>query len=53
MKKVLIGTPAHDGRVEVYYVNSLLATIKNLEKHFSMGKSKNYKKNFRVNEKKS
>ena len=36
MKKVLIGTPAHDGRVEVYYVNSLLATIKDLEKHYSM-----------------
>ena len=34
MKKVLIGTPAHDGRVEVYYVNSLLATIKDLEKHY-------------------
>lgn len=34
MKKVLIGTPAHDGRVEVYYVNSLLATIKVLEKHY-------------------
>jgi hypothetical protein len=25
-KTVLIGTPAHDGRVEVYYVNSLLQT---------------------------
>ena len=34
MKNVLIGTPAHDGRVEVYYVNSLLATIKDLEKQY-------------------
>ena len=27
MKKILVGTPAHDGRVEVYYVNSLIQTI--------------------------
>jgi hypothetical protein len=28
MKKVLIGTPAHDGRVDVWYCNSLVNTIK-------------------------
>jgi|TARA_B110001454_G_scaffold126576_1_gene118083 glycosyltransferase involved in cell wall biosynthesis len=27
MKKILVGTPAHDGRVEVHYVNSLMQTI--------------------------
>lgn len=28
MKRVLIGTPAHDGRVDVWYANSLVNTIK-------------------------
>jgi glycosyltransferase involved in cell wall biosynthesis len=28
MRKVLIGTPAHDGRVDVWYANSLVNTIK-------------------------
>lgn len=28
MRKVLIGTPAHDGRVDVWYCNSLVNTIK-------------------------
>jgi len=28
MKKVLIGTPAYDGRVDVWYANSLVNTIK-------------------------
>lgn len=28
MRKVLIGTPAHDGRVDVWYCNSLVQTIK-------------------------
>ncbi len=27
MKKVLVGTPAHDGRLEVYYVQALMKTI--------------------------
>ena len=27
MKKVLVGTPAHDGRLEVYYVQALMETI--------------------------
>jgi len=31
MKKILVGTPAHDGRVEVYYVNSLIQTIRYME----------------------
>ena len=31
MKKILVGTPAHDGRVEVYYVNSLVQTIRYME----------------------
>lgn len=28
MRKVLIGTPAHDGRVDVWYCNSLVETIR-------------------------
>jgi len=28
MRKVLIGTPAHDGRVDVWYANSLVNTVK-------------------------
>ena len=28
MKKVLIGTPSHDGRIDVWFANSLLQTIK-------------------------
>jgi hypothetical protein len=28
MRRVLIGTPAHDGRVDVWYANSLVNTIK-------------------------
>lgn len=28
MRKVLIGTPAHDGRVDVWYCNSLVQTIR-------------------------
>jgi hypothetical protein len=28
MRKVLIGTPSHDGRVDVWYCNSLLQTVK-------------------------
>jgi len=28
MRKVLIGTPAHDGRVDVWYANSLINTVK-------------------------
>jgi len=28
MRKVLIGTPAHDGRVDVWYANSLVNTIR-------------------------
>ena len=28
MRKVLIGTPAHDGRVDVWFANSLVNTIK-------------------------
>ena len=33
MRKVLIGTPAHDGRVDVWYCNSLVNTIK-MAPHF-------------------
>jgi hypothetical protein len=33
MRKVLIGTPAHDGRVDVWYCNSLVNTIKLAPKH--------------------
>ena len=33
MRKVLIGTPAHDGKVDVWYANSLVNTI-----HMSYGK---------------
>lgn len=33
MRKVLIGTPAHDGRVDVWFCNSLVNTIK-LAPHF-------------------
>ena len=36
MKKVLIGTPAHDGRLDVWYTNSLVNTIK---RSFSEGYS--------------
>jgi len=28
MRKVLVGTPSHDGRLDVWYVNSLIRTIK-------------------------
>jgi hypothetical protein len=28
LRKVLIGTPAHDGRVDVWYTNSLINTVK-------------------------
>jgi len=28
MKKILIGTPAHDGRLDVWYTNSLINTVK-------------------------
>lgn len=28
MKRVLIGTPSHDGRIDVWFANSLLSTIK-------------------------
>jgi len=28
MRKVLIGTPSHDGRLDVWYVNSLVNTIR-------------------------
>lgn len=28
MRKVMIGTPAHDGRVDVWYANSLVNTVK-------------------------
>jgi hypothetical protein len=28
MRRVLIGTPAHDGRLDVWYCNSLINTIK-------------------------
>jgi len=31
MKKILVGTPAHDGRVEVYYANALIQTIRYME----------------------
>lgn len=34
MRKVLIGTPAHDGRVDVWYCNSLVNTIK-ISHHFN------------------
>lgn len=34
MRKVLIGTPAHDGRVDVWYCNSLVNTIK-IAPHFN------------------
>ena len=33
MKKVLIGTPAYDGRLDAWYVNSLINTIRESEKH--------------------
>lgn len=33
MRKVLIGTPAHDGRVDVWYCNSLINTVK-MAPHF-------------------
>lgn len=33
MQKVLIGTPAHDGRVDVWYCNSLVNTIKLAPQH--------------------
>lgn len=33
LRKVLIGTPAHDGRVDVWYCNSLVNTIK-MAPHF-------------------
>jgi len=36
VKKVLIGTPAHDGRLDVWYTNSLVNTIK---RSFSEGYS--------------
>jgi len=28
MRKVLIGTPSHDGRLDVWYTNSLLNTVR-------------------------
>ena len=28
MTKILIGTPAHDGRLDVWYTNSLINTVK-------------------------
>ena len=28
MRKVMIGTPAHDGRVDVWFANSLVNTVK-------------------------
>lgn len=35
MRKVLLGTPAHDGRVDVWYCNSLVNTIK-MAPHFDV-----------------
>jgi choline kinase len=32
MQKVLIGTPSYDGRVDVWFANSLIATVKEAEK---------------------
>ena len=28
MRKVMIGTPCYDGRIDVWYVNALMNTIK-------------------------
>ena len=33
MRKVLIGTPSYDGRIDVWFANSLLATVKLAEKN--------------------
>lgn len=33
MKRIMIGTPAHDGRLEAYYVNSLIETVKLCKEH--------------------
>lgn len=35
LRKVLIGTPAHDGRVDVWYCNSLINTVK-MAPHFDV-----------------
>ena len=32
MRKVLIGTPSYDGRIDVWFANSLVATVKEAEK---------------------
>jgi len=32
MQKVLIGTPSYDGRIDVWFANSLVATVKEAEK---------------------
>ena len=32
MRKVLIGTPSYDGRIDVWFANSLLGTVKMAEK---------------------
>lgn len=32
MRKVLIGTPSYDGRIDVWFANSLIATVKEAEK---------------------
>lgn len=32
MRKVLIGTPCYDGRIDVWFANSLVATVKEAEK---------------------
>ena len=32
MRRVLIGTPSYDGRIDVWFANSLVATVKEAEK---------------------
>jgi hypothetical protein len=32
MRKVLIGTPSYDGRIDAWFVNSLINTVKIAEK---------------------
>jgi len=32
MRRVLIGTPSYDGRIDVWFANSLIATVKEAEK---------------------
>jgi len=33
MRKVLIGTPSYDGRIDTWFANSLIQTVKQSEKH--------------------